>query len=91
MQTVLVTGGAGFIGHHLVRELINQNYIVYIVDDYSNNVIQPESYFQDILNRNVICQMLPYYKIADDPTNPKLIIINQDFAHEKILDLTGGI
>ncbi|MDO9576121.1 MAG: NAD-dependent epimerase/dehydratase family protein [bacterium] len=35
MQNVLVTGGAGFIGSHLVDALIEQEYNVYIIDDFS--------------------------------------------------------
>jgi UDP-glucose 4-epimerase len=35
MKKVLVTGGAGFIGSHLVDELINQNYQVVIIDNLS--------------------------------------------------------
>lgn len=35
MDTVLVTGGAGFIGHHLVRKLIAEEYTVVVVDNLS--------------------------------------------------------
>ncbi len=35
--TVLVTGGAGFIGSHTCVELLNQGYRVVIVDDLSNS------------------------------------------------------
>ena len=34
-QTILVTGGAGFIGSHTCVELLEQNYHVVIVDDLS--------------------------------------------------------
>lgn len=36
-MTVLVTGAAGFIGRHLVEELINQNYEVIGIDNFSNS------------------------------------------------------
>jgi len=35
MKTVLVTGGAGFIGSHLADELLKNNYKVVIIDDLS--------------------------------------------------------
>ena len=34
--TVLVTGGAGFIGSHIVDLLVKHNYKVVIVDDLSS-------------------------------------------------------
>jgi UDP-glucose 4-epimerase len=36
-ETILVTGGTGFIGSHTVIELLNNNYRVVIVDDYVNS------------------------------------------------------
>ncbi len=36
-QTILVTGGLGFIGSHTVVELINAGYAVVIIDDLSNS------------------------------------------------------
>ena len=36
-QTILVTGGAGFIGSHTCVELLEQGYNVVIVDDLSNS------------------------------------------------------
>ena len=34
MKKILITGGGGFIGHHLVRELVNDFQIV-VIDDFS--------------------------------------------------------
>ncbi|MDD6259973.1 MAG: SDR family NAD(P)-dependent oxidoreductase, partial [Clostridiales bacterium] len=36
-MTVLVTGGAGFIGSHTVVELLSSGYDVIVVDNYSNS------------------------------------------------------
>lgn len=43
-MSILVTGGAGYIGSHTVVELLNEGHEVVIVDDYSNS--KPE-----VLNR----------------------------------------
>jgi UDP-glucose 4-epimerase len=38
-NNILVTGGAGYIGSHTVIELLNNNYNVIIVDNFSNSSI----------------------------------------------------
>lgn len=40
MKTVLVTGGSGFIGSHVVDELVKQKYKVYVIDNLSNGKIE---------------------------------------------------
>jgi UDP-glucose 4-epimerase len=35
-KNAIVTGGAGFLGSHLVRELINRGYEVFVIDNLSN-------------------------------------------------------
>ena len=36
MKKILVTGSAGFIGFHLIQELINQNYNVVGIDNINS-------------------------------------------------------
>ena len=37
MQTILITGGAGYIGSHTVVELLQANYAVIILDNFCNS------------------------------------------------------
>jgi UDP-glucose 4-epimerase len=39
MKRCLVTGGAGFIGYHLVEVLIKQGYYVTVIDYFSNGKV----------------------------------------------------
>ena len=40
MQTILVTGGAGYIGSHTVVELLQANYAVIILDNFCNSSLK---------------------------------------------------
>jgi len=57
---VLVTGGLGFIGSHVVRALLDQGAEINILDDHSNS--QPDLDFLD--NANISCS-LPGETITD--------------------------
>ena len=39
-KTILVTGGAGFIGTHTVVQLLNEGFRVSIIDNIDNSVIE---------------------------------------------------
>lgn len=50
-STILVTGGAGFIGSHTCVELLGHGYEVIVVDDYSNSSPQVVSRIQRVAGR----------------------------------------
>ena len=57
MSNILVTGGAGFIGTHLVKRLVNEGYSVDVIDDYSSgkssNHINGVTYYEIRISRRV--------------------------------------
>lgn len=61
MHKIAVTGGAGFIGSHTCRKLLNQNYEVLCIDnfnDYYDYKIKEENIADLIENKNFICKKL---------------------------------
>lgn len=60
MKNVIVTGGAGFIGSHIVEELLQNQYQVTVIDNFSTGRIE-----------NI--QHLPIKLYDYDITNPKVI------------------
>ncbi|MBN0048235.1 UDP-glucose 4-epimerase GalE [Streptomyces actuosus] len=52
-STVLVTGGAGFVGSHACVELLDHGYEVIVVDDYSNSTPQVLSRVERLAGRFV--------------------------------------
>jgi len=53
METVLVTGGAGYIGSHTVLDLIKKGFDVIIVDDFSNSSKKVISILEKLADRKI--------------------------------------
>ena len=54
MKTILLAGGAGYIGSHTTVELLNENYNVIIVDNYSNSSPVAIERIKKITNKDLI-------------------------------------
>ncbi len=53
MNTILVTGGAGYIGSHTVIELIKAGYEAVIIDNLSNSKMESISRVEKIVNKKI--------------------------------------
>jgi len=67
MATVLVTGGAGFIGSHLVDDLVKRKHRVVVIDDLSGGCrdnINPDAIFEDgsILDSDLLKRLFSQHR-----------------------------
>jgi len=63
-QTVLITGGAGFIGSHLCQKLLSSNYKVICLDNFiTGSRDNLESFLQDKNFRLEVCNVSNYINI----------------------------
>jgi len=53
-KTILVTGGAGYIGSHACIELLNSGYKVVVVDNLSNSKIESLNRVKTITDKNIV-------------------------------------
>ncbi len=53
MEKILITGGAGFIGSHTVLELLQRDYEVVVVDNFSNSCEEALVRVEEITGKNV--------------------------------------
>lgn len=53
-KTILVTGGAGYIGSHACIELLNTGYEVIVIDNLSNSKVESLNRVRTITDKNII-------------------------------------
>lgn len=68
---ILITGGLGFIGSHLIRKYLPTCETIYVVDNLSTNTIAPDSELTQ--NKKVIFYK---YDLADLKDNEKAVLEN---------------
>jgi UDP-glucose 4-epimerase len=65
-SNILITGGAGYIGSHTAIELLNLNYKVFIIDNFSNASIKNIDAIKRITKKKfkfIKCDFKNYYKL----------------------------
>ncbi len=74
MARILITGGAGFIGYHLARRLLNDNHYVDLIDNFSRG--NSDTGFKELLNHPNVAffniDLLDSRALFELPRLPKL-------------------
>ncbi len=85
MKKALVTGGCGFIGSNLTKELVNQGWQVDVVDDLSNGHLE----LLEDLNTRMLLNGSFYtaYMMNDkERKQDEVLVIQDDFANDNLLN-----
>lgn len=73
-MAILVTGGAGYIGSHTCVELLQKDYDVIIVDNFSNSKPETLNKIKDITNKSLISYNIDLLN-KDDIKNDRVRIL----------------
>ena len=83
-QTVLVTGGAGYIGSHTCIELLNAGYQVVVVDNLCNSSQESLKRVAEIVG----CDALPFYPVDIRDKKALSHVFNQ-YAIDSVIHFAG--
>lgn len=61
MNTILLTGGAGYVGSHIALNLLKKNFSVIVFDSYINSSNKVFDNFYKVLGEDIICENLKLY------------------------------
>ena len=88
MKRALVTGGCGFIGSNLTKELIKQGWQVDIVDDMSNGHLEllDGLKFKILPNSSFIYHFMEQMKGKTQRSKDTVLVIQDDFSADPLLE-----
>ena len=86
MNTILVTGGAGFIGSNLVDKLLENNYKVIVIDNMTENYSLKLK--KANINKNIFCSNYKFYEL-DIREKEKLDEVFKQYNIDTIIHLAG--